>query len=332
MDLIVNDPAAQLSSRGVQRYLASVMSELRWEGEVEHVRLGRWRTLERPKELLRRGRSEAVFWTPCQRGPLRARNHVVTVHDCINVEYAHVGDWRLPAFRRLFQSVLRSAAGIVAISGATRDAILRNYDVPADAITVIRSPDDVGLLVSLPASTGGTSVPRKPFILLVTNALRHKNALVACQAYTRSRAAARGTRLVVVGALPPPALEICRGQQDNIETLPAVDDAALADLYRRCQFVLSPSLAEGHNLIVAEALASGANVLCSDIPVHREFYEGRVVFFDPTSVDALVSAIDRAVEQSGRWVKPPADLASRTFAQVARDYEALFRSIAAGTG
>ena len=81
MDLIVNDPAARLSSRGVQRYLASVMRELSWDGRVERLALVHGRTIERARELLRRGREDAILWTPCQRGPLRAHNHVVTVHD-----------------------------------------------------------------------------------------------------------------------------------------------------------------------------------------------------------------------------------------------------------
>ena len=142
MDLIVNGPAVRLSSPGVRRYFSAVMRHLSWPGNLEILESARWKYLERPRELLRRGRSDAIFWTPCQRGPLRVRNHVITVHDCINVEYVYRGDWRLPVYRRLFNQVLDGASVVVAISQATKAAILRNYRVDEAKIRVVRSGYD----------------------------------------------------------------------------------------------------------------------------------------------------------------------------------------------
>src|SRR5215510_13190013 len=101
MDLLINRPAAARSSRGVRRFVDRMLAHLNWPGRVEAMRDARWAPLARPYELIRRGRPDAILWTPCQRGPLCAHHHVITVHDCISLEYIYRGDWRLPAYRRL---------------------------------------------------------------------------------------------------------------------------------------------------------------------------------------------------------------------------------------
>jgi len=57
---------------------------------------------------------------PHHSGPLWAHNHVVTLHDCINVEYTYRNDWRLPVFRRMFNLVLANARVVVALSPPPR--------------------------------------------------------------------------------------------------------------------------------------------------------------------------------------------------------------------
>lgn len=324
MDLIVNAAAAARSSHGVKRYLAAVLQHIAWPGRVQSIEAGRSPIVDRARELLRRGRRDAVLWTPCQRGPLCAHHHVVTVHDCINVEFVHRDDWRLGAYRSLFNAILSGAERIVAISNATRDALLRNYRIDADRVTVIRSGrTEFAPHIPVRPPTSGS-----PFVLMVTNALPHKNNVLACEAYARSRAAADGWPLHVVGALPEAAVERCDRHGVRLVRHAHVDDTALAALYDGCRFLLSPSLAEGHNLPISEALSRGANVLCSDIDVHREFYAGDVAFFDPARTDALVAALDEAFDRPGRWHPAAPAATRRCFKNVADDYRHLFASLA----
>jgi len=51
------------------------------------------------------------------------------------------------------------------------------------------------------------------------------------------------------------------------------DDAALARAYGRARWLLAPSLLEGFDLPVVEALACGTPVLASDIPAHRDLHD-----------------------------------------------------------
>jgi glycosyltransferase involved in cell wall biosynthesis len=63
--------------------------------------------------------------------------------------------------------------------------------------------------------------------------------------------------------------------------------------YRRCRALLTPSLAEGFNLPIVEALSRGATVLASDLPVHREVGGRFAAYFPPDDATALASLIDQ---------------------------------------
>lgn len=326
MKLIINGSAVLRSSRGVRRYYDNIIPHLNWPGGISMSAVYNSGAVSRVRELAHRGQYDAVFWSPAQRGPLFAKNHVVTVHDCINVEYTYRNDWRLPALRLATQQLLSNAERVVAISNATRDALVRNYRIRDSALVVIQSSCDVNIAATeLAAPPHIATLP--PFVLLVTNSLPHKNTVRACQALVQSRARLAGVELRVVGSLPLEALEICHRGGLTVHTPPSVSDAALWDWYRACTFLLAPSLDEGHDLPVAEALALGANVLCSDIPAHREFYDGLVAYFDPMDTDAMTDAIDQALERQGRWFQ--SNLPTRSFSDVANDYKQLFSGICA---
>lgn len=326
MKLYVNGRAIARSSLGVRRYYENVIQHLHWPAGISVTPSGRSAGFDRIAELLSTGRPDSILWSPCHRGPLFARRHVVTVHDCINVEYVYADNWKLPALKWATQRMLSNATAIVAISHATRAAILRNYCISAESIVVIPSSCDVALSK---ASSEFCEAPSKaataPYVLLVTNPLPHKNSVRACLAFVRSGAARRGVGLRVVGSLAPEAISVCQEAGVDLKIGTHLDDKELRQWYQGCLFLLSPSLEEGHNLPIAEALTLQVNVLCSDIPAHQEFYAGLVAFFDPKDIEAMTAAIKNALDRHGRWFKDP--LPTRSFANVAEDYRHLFAAI-----
>lgn len=303
------------------------MKALAWPGPIEQTHRQRWASLERPSELLQRGSRDAIFWSPSQRGPLFAHNHVVTVLDCINVEYTYRGDWRLPLLRRMSEAVLRNAACIVAISHATRDAILRNYSVEPSKVVVIPGP--IHLRPHAAAVSPPGDVQPRRFALMVTNSLPHKNTALAAHAFANSRAAAQGVALRVVGSIDPEGLARCRAAGIKVDLRRGVSEEDLSRWFSQAEFLLSPSLDEGLNLPVAEALAHNGRVLCSDIPVHREFYDGRVSFFDPQSIDGIISSLNEALSVERSEWKPHSMATGPSFEDVASQYRALFLRLAA---
>jgi glycosyltransferase involved in cell wall biosynthesis len=53
----------------------------------------------------------------------------------------------------------------------------------------------------------------------------------------------------------------------------SLDDAALLARYHAARWLLAPSLEEGFDLPVAEALRAGLAVVASDIPAHRDLLD-----------------------------------------------------------
>lgn len=325
MDLIVNGVATVRTSLGARRYYQGVMAHLAWPGHVEVTTLPRWRQFERASELMQTGRRDAIFWSPNHRGPLNAHNHVVTVLDCINVEYTYRGDWRLPLYRQMFQTLIGRATAVVTISSATRDAVLRNYNIAPEKILAIPGPVRFG---DLGPEAPPESLATEPFILMITNSLPHKNTAAAGRAIAASVAAREGVALRVVGSMEEAGLAACRAAGVRVELHTGVSDELLAQWIRQCRFVFAPSLDEGLNLPIAEALARRANVLCSDVPVHREFYDGEVLFCDPRDVDHMRVAIDDALSRPGGWNLRPNAIAKPSFSDVAQRYRDLFMSLA----
>jgi glycosyltransferase involved in cell wall biosynthesis len=308
------------SSLGVRRYVEGVISHLEWSGGIESLTQGRFEKFGRIGEFLEVGNHDEILWTPCQRGSIIAPHHVVTIHDCINIEYIYRNDLRLPVYRKFMEILFSRAEVVVAISFATRDAILRNFSLSADRIQVIQSGMNPISTHSLPEKKVGG----RPFVLFVTNDLPHKNTIAACRAWAQSRGPVEGIMLRVIGKLPNEAIKVCQGIPFLHQN--GLTDMELAIAYRDCCFLIAPSLSEGHNLPIAEALSLGAEVICSDIDVHHEYYDGRVRYFDPLRSESILNSINEALALSLPWFRRPA-YTLRTFADVASDYAKIFAKI-----
>lgn len=325
MRLTINQLALARSSRGVQRYAELLLPGIREgiaraRGVVETLAPGSSSIRDRGREWMYRTDGNEWLWTPCQRGSLLAHHQVITVHDCINIEHVHRDDWRIGPFMAIFNRILHRAQVVVAISEATRAAVLRCYRVDPEKVVVIRSPSD------LPLASANRRPPELPlpFVLMVTNALPHKNTLLACRALAASRLPREGLSLCSVGTLSAEARQVCVQAGIRLVECQNIDDATLGALYRDCAFLFSPSLAEGHNLAIAEARCAGAPVLCSDIPVHREFFEGQVTFFDPTELDAAVQALESIWVAMGPQATRVPAVFGRGVDSVVADYLDLF--------
>jgi glycosyltransferase involved in cell wall biosynthesis len=236
----------------------------------------------------------------------------------------YADDWRRSALKWASQRLLSNADIVVTISNATRNAVLRNYQLDPSSVIVIRSPSRV----ELHEKNGEFEIDHAPerFVLMVTNSLPHKNTAFACRALIAAGIQRRGIALRVVGSLSPEALSLCRDANIQFTVSKNVADAQLRHWYKNSLFLLSPSLDEGHNLPIAEALSLGANVLCSDIAVHREFYDGCVKFFPPTDLPAATRAVESAIEDGGTW-KFNLPQTKRSFVEVAAEYKRVFSSI-----
>jgi glycosyltransferase involved in cell wall biosynthesis len=148
----------------------------------------------------------------------------------------------------------------------------------------------------------------------------HKNHARLFEAFARVRAEQPDLELVLTGTfrnLPP-----------GVRTLGRVDWDELPALYRRAGALVFPSLYEGFGLPPLEAMASGCPVASSTAGSLPEVCGDAAVFFDPTSVEEMVVAVQRALE--GRLVSKGLEHAARfTWEACARGHDAAYSDLLA---
>jgi glycosyltransferase involved in cell wall biosynthesis len=83
------------------------------------------------------------------------------------------------------------------------------------------------------------------------------------------------------------------GLADQVSWLGFVDEVQLVALYQGAKAFVTASRDEGFNIPPLEAMACDIPVLCSDIPVHRELFDGAAMFFPPESHETLAAALSR---------------------------------------
>lgn len=234
---------------------------------------------------------------------LPAGRAVVTCHDldAFRSLLPATGETRSAAFRAMMRRVLggmRTAAAVVCDSAVVRDEILRYGLVDPARLSVVPLPahphfsperdTDAGVkagsLLGLPK--GGTVE-----VLHVGSTAPRKRIDVLLHAFRRLKETVPGATLVRVGGeLTPELAALADALGVSVRSLPPLDRRTLAAVYRRAAVVLVPSEREGFGLPVAEALACGAPVVASDLPVLREVGRDAAVYADVGDADALAEA------------------------------------------
>ena len=92
--------------------------------------------------------------------------------------------------------------------------------------------------------------------------------------------------------------------RDHVIAVTGLSTPGLKRLMDNAQAVLMPSFAEGYGLPVHEALAAGAPVIASDIPVFREIGAPGVTLLSPLDGEAWLETVHR-LAQSGRSPDDP---------------------------
>lgn len=72
-----------------------------------------------------------------------------------------------------------------------------------------------------------------------------------------------------------------------------IQESAKNDLLKACRALVHVSLFEGFGMPVLEGMASGAPVLCSDLPPHREIASDAALFVNPHDDHAIADALVR---------------------------------------
>jgi glycosyltransferase involved in cell wall biosynthesis len=202
---------------------------------------------------------------------------------------------------------VRTAAHLIADSGATKDDLVHLYGANPERITVaylgvdpsLRPVTDPDLL----AAVQKRYAIRGPYVLYVGTVQPRKNLsrlIAAFAASCREPGFPEELQLVLAGKrgwlyedILSRARELDIG--DRVHFTGYVDPTDLAALYSGATLFSLPSLYEGFCMPVLEAMACHVPVVCSRVSSLPEVVGDAALTVDPHDVDALAQAIVRAV-------------------------------------
>jgi glycosyltransferase involved in cell wall biosynthesis len=194
------------------------------------------------------------------------------------------------------QPGLRRAAGLLAVSMATRDEFIRHYNVSPDRIALARHGIDTQFFAPRPASAPLRSQfglgPDEPVILFAGFATPRKGLDYLAEALPLIRPR---PRLVIVGRwgarFRSQFLQLLGPAAQQIIEVGFVPDEQMPDLYGLANVYVSPSLLEGFGLPLAEALACGTPVVAANAGSVPEVVGPGGILVSPANPVELAKAV-----------------------------------------
>lgn len=265
---------------------------------------------------------------------------ICLVHDLIPIEYpeyARPGGADL--HKRRIDTLGLYADALIANSAATRD-VLTNYLAAKGQVPPIAVAHLGTHIGQPPSATPATDIP---YFVCVSTIEPRKNHLLLLHLWRRmveeKRTDETVPKLVLIGRRGweienvLDLLDRCPALKDHVIEASRLPDGDVKDLIRSSRAMLLPSFAEGYGMPVAEALAMGVPVICSDLPALREVGGDVPDYLDPLDGKAWIKAIrDYASERSRRrqaqyermkeWRMPNWDDHIRTVLEVCEDVAA----------
>lgn len=299
-----------------------------------HARLGPALAAARPD----------VAFIPAHVVPLtRPPRTVVTAHDLGYLAFpeAHTARRRLELHLSTLWSV-RAARRVIAISGATRDDLVRRYGADPARIAVVHH--GLGAAQFRPAEPAAVEAARarhglaRPYFLYVGTLQPRKNLVRLIEAFAAAADALGDVDLAIGGrrgwlseGIERRAAEL--GLAGRARLLGYLPDADLPALLSGAIAFTFPSLYEGFGLPVLEAMACGAPVLTSSTSSLPEVAGDAALLVDPADTDAIAAGLVRLASDAALR----ADLHERglrraaqfTWERCARETLAVLREVAA---
>jgi glycosyltransferase involved in cell wall biosynthesis len=214
---------------------------------------------------------------------------------------------------RQWNYIADRADGIIVISQSVADDALLSHPQISEKLHVCgfppvfydlvlrQDPDEIRLKYNLP----------ERFFLVCNQFWQHKNHALVLDALSHLKRCGKVPPVIAFTGRPhdyrnPDAFsQLLRfmnqeGLNDHCRFLGILPRDEQLALLRACQAAIQPSRFEGRGAIGEEATLLGTQLLCSDLPVHRELSLPGALFFSVDGVEELAELIMRSYPVSSR--------------------------------
>lgn len=237
---------------------------------------------------------------------LPTSGHLSSVRDVVISQVAawfgvplvlHIRFGRIPAIAsaetlewRLLRSVMRRAASVVAIDGATFDAVQRH--VPEANLCVI--PNCVNFSALSTPKPDSIETKKALFVGWVVST---KGVGELCEAWSRIQP--EGWKLEIVGSVDEAYKAQLQAQfpMDSIEFVGLLPHAETMKRMAQCDLFVLPSYTEGFPNAVVEAMALGRPIVATSVGAIPEMLHGESgILVESRNVEQLTTAIQRVID------------------------------------
>lgn len=245
---------------------------------------------------------------------------IVTIHDITPFFFpGHKMNSRLRknAFRFVFNSSIKKASVVIAVSGSTKNDIVKHFGLKSDKIEVIYEGVDENFKIlpnrgKIIEKLNARYNIQKPFIFYTGVWRNHKNITGLIRAFAMLKKELGGKYQLVLGGKEDPFYpEVKKTIRDlklekDIICPGFIPAGELCQFYNICSLFVIPSFYEGFGLVGLEAFACGAPVVSSGITSLPEVLGKAALYFDPRNTDQMASVMSEALkntETQGRMIQ-----------------------------
>ncbi|MEO5336391.1 MAG: glycosyltransferase family 4 protein [Magnetospirillum sp. WYHS-4] len=278
-----------------------------------------WHEQIQVPRLARRIRAGVTF-APANYGPLLVRRSVVLLRNALTVANVDKRPAKLLYWLLVYLATAASLLACrraIAVSGYARRAAAGPFmdHLVGGKISIV--PHGVDPLFAPPPPDQA----RDSFLLAVSDLYIQKNLHTLLEAFARIAPAHPEIGLFIAGK-PLDAQYFARlqgriaalGLESRVEFLGHQPAERLVDLYRRCRAFVFPSTVESFGNPLAEALACGAPVACSNTAAMPEVAGEAALYFDPHDAAAMAEVLNRILGSESLR----AELSAKSLAQAVR--------------
>lgn len=260
-----------------------------------------WEQIELPIYLKRQ--KKAILFSPCNTGPLFFNRQLLSLHDVAFKIFPQFNSNLFQVwYNFLVPRLCKKALHIFTVSQTVKKEICTYYAVRESKISVTFNGVSAAMI-----EAASVVVEKEKMILSIGSLNKRKNIEFLIEAFLSSQLVSH-YKLVIIGKPNDIYSQSNLRNHPQIEIIENATDSQLVSYYQRAELACFLSVYEGFGIPVLESLQFACKLICADIPVFRELYEGAVYFCNPTKEQDLIEMLNQISSMSATSKEKVLDL------------------------